>query len=250
MSITSTVNSLSTVFMVGKAIWNVYSAITRPTSFSFSSIQKATAYRPLDWSKYAVDDSDLVYIAPNIAEVVKKTNIVDPMGATVEEVTVGYFFDAFIRESHSGSVRITEHPVQGGANISDHAYNLPDRLTIEVFMSDSMETVKASQFTAEKTKSVSAFQKLKELKEKRTLVSVRTRLHYYENMIIENMSTDDDYTTANKLRCTVSLRQIMMARVAETYVALPKRQVKDKKTGGPKQVADPGASPLALIGGQ
>src|SRR3972149_4267465 len=53
----------------------------------------------------------------------------------------GYFFDAFIRQEHRTTRRITEHPVQDGANISDHSYQLPAQLTLEIGMSDAMDAV-------------------------------------------------------------------------------------------------------------
>jgi hypothetical protein len=132
----------------------------------------------------------------------------------------GWFFDAFIRESHTGSVRITDHPVQGGANISDHAYNLPDKLTLEIFVSDVMDTLVVGQFKYYETKSISAYEVLRRLKEQRQPLSVRTKLHYYENMIIESMTINDDFKTAKSLRCTVMMREIIMAQMAkETAVA-------------------------------
>ena len=68
MSITSTVNSLSSVYMVGKAAWNVYKVYKRP------SVETATSslegFRPSVRSQYTGDQ--LVYSAPNIAEVKKE----------------------------------------------------------------------------------------------------------------------------------------------------------------------------------
>jgi len=231
MSITSTVNSLSSLYMVGKASWNVYQISKRP---SIDDAPGSDAYRPADWGNYGSDEDQMIYLAPNISEVEKRK------GETGEtyEVSVGYYFDAFTKENHSGSVRVTEHPVQGGSNISDHAYNLPDKLTIEVLVSDSVQPIVAGQFASSKTKSISAYEVIRKLKEKRVLVSVRTRLHYYTNMIIENMSVSDDYKSANSLRCTVSLRQVMMAVVPVEYVTLTKRQAVVETKKGPQSASD------------
>ena len=227
MSITSTVNSLSSLYMVGKAAWNVYQILNRPSIEAPGST--TDAYRPADWGNYGSDEDQMIYLAPNISEVEEVR-----IGKKKEtyEVTVGYYFDAFTKENHSGSVRVTEHPVQGGANISDHAYNLPDKLTLEILVSDSVESIVAGQFSGSKSKSITAYEVLRSLKERRVLVSVRTRLHYYTNMIIENISVSDDYKSANSLRCTVSLRQVMMAVVPVEYVTLTKRHaVGDTKKG-------------------
>ena len=240
MSITSTVNSLSSLYMVGKAAWNVYQILKRP---SIDDAPGSDAYRPADWGNYGSDEDQMIYLAPNISEVEERTG---EIGETYE-VTVGYYFDAFTKENHVGSVRVTEHPVQGGSNISDHAYNLPDKLTIEVLVSDSVQPIVAGQFASGKTKSISAYEVLRKLKEKRVLVSVRTRLHYYTNMIIEGMNVSDDYKSANSLKCTVSLRQVMMAVVPVEYVTLTKRQAVVETNKGTKSATD-GQSILSAAG--
>ena len=241
MSITSTVSSLSSLYMVGKATWNVYQILKRPSIDDPGSAKGA--YRPADWGNYGSDEDQMIYLAPNISEAEKK---IGESGETYE-VPVGYYFDAFTKENHVGSVRVTEHPVQGGSNISDHAYNLPDKLTIEVLVSDSVQPIVAGQFASSKTKSISAYEVIRKLKEKRVLVSVRTRLHYYTNMIIENMSVSDDYKSANSLRCTVSLRQVMMAVVPVEYVTLTKRQAVVETKKGPQSASD-GESLLSKAG--
>jgi hypothetical protein len=227
--------------MVGKSSWNVYQILNRPTIKAPGSA--TDAYRPADWGNYGSDEDQMIYLAPNISEVEERTG---EIGETYE-VTVGYYFDAFTKENHVGSVRVTEHPVQGGSNISDHAYNLPDKLTIEVLVSDSVQPIVSGQFASGKTKSISAYEVLRKLKEKRVLVSVRTRLHYYTNMIIENMSVSDDYKSANSLRCTVSLRQVMMAVVPVEYVTLTKRQAVVETNKGTKSATD-GQSILSAAG--
>ncbi len=238
MSITSTVNSVSSVFMVGKAVWNVFKVVTR--SAAYAPISKDEAYRPGTWGRYG-DESQMLYLAPNITEKKKKT---ESEGSSEEEVTIGYFFDAFLRENHTGTVKVTDHPVQGGMNISDHAYNLPDTLTIEVFASDSMDSLKTNQFKTLSTKSKSVYETLRGLKERRVLLGVRTRLRRYENMIIENMTVSDDYKTSNALRCTISFKQIIMASVAEKYVLVQKSQVVNNNNKGSQQPEAPKASDL------
>ena len=241
MSITSVVNSLSSLYMVGKSSWNVYQILNRPTIKAPGSA--TDAYRPADWGNYGSDEDQMIYLAPNISEVEERTG---EIGETYE-VTVGYYFDAFTKENHVGSVRVTEHPVQGGSNISDHAYNLPDKLTIEVLVSDSVQPIVSGQFASGKTKSISAYEVLRKLKEKRVLVSVRTRLHYYINMIIEGMNVSDDYKSANSLKGTVSLRQVMMAVVPVEYVTLTKRQAVVETNKGTKSATD-GQSILSAAG--
>lgn len=239
MSISNVVNSISTAYMVGRAAWNVYKRLTVTPDHLTS---KDVPYRPsTEW--VGKGNADL---AKDQAFMLTASNI-----ASTDEngVIYGWFFDAFLKESHVGSVRVTEHPVQSGANISDHAYNLPDKLTIEILMSDVMDTVIANQFYNEgpKTKSISAYEVLRQLKEKRQPLKVRTRLYYYENMLIENMTTNDDFKTGESLRCTVMMRQIMMASVS-TGVVSAKPFVSKRQKKGTQQTKTPGNTPGMVAG--
>lgn len=148
----------------------------------------------------------------------------------------GLFFDAIIHTDTEEQLTITSHPVQTGANISDHAYREPSRVTMEVFMSDVMASRLPGQFTdagsglmsgfdvasavkAAGSRSVSAYLRLVELQRAKVPFSVYTRLGVYKNMLIENISTPDDANTAHGLRCTVSMREVLMAQVATTKVS-------------------------------
>ena len=69
----------------------------------------------------------------------------------------GYFFDAFIDMHHTHESKITSHPVQSGANITDHIYTEPVELSMTIRMSDSMAGLVAGQFVGRYTRSVSAY---------------------------------------------------------------------------------------------
>src|SRR5258707_82000 len=46
-------------------------------------------------------------------------------------------FDSTIREEHHGTTTVTEHAVEKGANISDHARPELDRITCDVIVSNT-----------------------------------------------------------------------------------------------------------------
>jgi hypothetical protein len=239
MSISSPVNSLDSSFLVAdSSAWDIYS----PDSGLLDGIIGATGsgYRPVNWALSSEDDSSLETIG-----IKTLSNIAEMQSSGESGTAIGYFFDGFIMESHTGAVRITEHPVQSGANISDHAYNLPDRLDIEIYVSDVMDVVIAGQFSDYSTKSISAYETLRRLKEQRQFLSVHTRLHDYENMLIENMSTPDDYKTSNSFRCRVQLREILVATVATETVESTQPLV-NSETSSKASVTEPApASALA-----
>ncbi len=160
--------------------------------------QQDGPWRPQEWAGLSASAEQLVYVKTNIG---------------------GYFFDAIVREEHTTSLKITEHPVQTGANITDHSYVQPSRLTMEVAMSDAMDSVVAGQFTEGVTKSVSAYQTLLRLQQTRVPLQVVTRLNVYQNMLIEEMTAPDDMKTLYGLRCTVMLKEIFVVEVSKTTVS-------------------------------
>ncbi len=248
MSFKGTLNNLSLFYMLGKAAWNVYNLANAPSPNVEGS---AYPYRPAEWVSRqggldVSDQAELVSIIPN--NISRKELKNNEETGDKEQTTVGYFFDAFIREGHSGTVKVTEHPVQTGANISDHAYNLPDRLNVEIFVSDSMDEVLTGQFSDYETKSVSAYMVLRKLKEERQLVNINTRLFYYENMIIETLDSDDDYKMANGLKCLVSFRQVMIASVAKQSVNSVSSQTINQNKKGPQNTETPKSGSLLYEG--
>lgn len=58
-----------------------------------------------------------------------------------------YVFDVYMSVSHQLSNQITEHPVQYGANVSDHILNQPDIITFQIGMSDCSQDLIAGQFS-------------------------------------------------------------------------------------------------------
>lgn len=125
----------------------------------------------------------------------------------------GFFFDAYLRLDHTRKTKITQHPVETGAAITDHAYVEPAELIIEVGMSDACVSYIQGQFNQKYTRSVSAIDTLWKLQEQRIPMDVLTRLKLYRNMLIEVISVPDDWQTINGLKATVTLREIEVVQV-------------------------------------
>lgn len=132
----------------------------------------------------------------------------------------GYFFDGFLNVDHSLRTTITTHPVQEGANISDHAYNEPVELVMTIKMSDTKSDIVNSQFAGiSYTRSVGAFNILKEIQKQRLAFQVHTRLDTYQNMMITGLSVSDSLESLYGLEATVSLKQILVANVKTVKIS-------------------------------
>ena len=114
---------------------------------------------------------------------------------------------------------VTSHPVQTGANISDHMYLEPVQITMEIGMSDCMASMVRGQWVGAYTKSISAYRKLCELQAARIPFTVLTRLNQYQNMVIRSISVNDDASTLYGLRATVNLQQLILANVTTEKVS-------------------------------
>jgi hypothetical protein len=203
---------------------------------TFAGLPTDTGYRPLSWG-FRTSSEQLVYMQTNVD---------------------GLFFDAILSTNTQESLTITSHPVQSGANISDHAFRNPTKISMEIMMSDVMASRVPGQFTegggvrgavlsmagANNSKSISAYQRLLELQRMRLPFSVKTRLGYYNNMLIESIDTPDDVNTLSGLKCTINMREILVAQVAtEKVSARPWTTSKGTNNGS----VEPGGVPESIL---
>lgn len=159
-----------------------------------------------------------------------------------------YFFDAFLRLDHTSRLRVTQHPVQTGAAITDHAILEPKEIIIEVGMSDCATSFIPGQFDGSWSRSVKAWEVLKQLQESRIPINVLTRLGLYKNMLIVVLSAPDDYRTLHGLRATVTLQEILVAEVSTVKISARPHVTGKTKRGSPEPV-NPNQSILTQLQG-
>ncbi len=163
--------------------------------------------------------------------------------AEKEKVNIGgLFFDAIFTTTTEHQLMITQHPVQTGANISDHAYVQPVKITMDIGVSDAMAyRIPGAYDNLGPTKSISAYRALCKMMELRIPVKVLTRLNTYENMLIESIVVNDDVSTLYALKATVQLVQILVVNVgtekasAREWTTDTEKQAKDVP---PQEVRD------------
>lgn len=133
-------------------------------------------------------------------------------------------FDVTVEEVHEDELTITEHPVEQGAEISDHAYKNPETVTIRAGITDCKQDggKPSSEF----------YEKLLELQKKREPMDVVTGKRMYENMLIQSISETTDNNTENALMVTMTLRQVHIVETKVTSVPPSTRHKNPAKTGG------------------
>lgn len=151
-------------------------------------------------------------------------------------------FDAVIRDTHEASAEITDHPVERGADVSDHVRKNLDSVTLEVVVSNEpirqpgsqMEGVTSGQagleirepapfglglvvakanvlvFDGEFDRVRTVHEELLRLMNEGVVVGILTSLREYENMLLRRVSPIREAATGDSLRATVEAREIII----------------------------------------
>lgn len=145
-------------------------------------------------------------------------------------------FDAAVNETHSGKMTITDHPVEQGANVADHAQREPDGLEINGIVSNTPillnfdETVQPSIPGGDPlNRAQDAYDEFTRLKDTAALLAVATELRDYVDMMIESITVRRDKQTRHILDIDLSMREFRKASVESIAAPQP---VKKKHRGG------------------
>jgi hypothetical protein len=165
-------------------------------------------------------------------------------------------FDAVISERHDGEVDVTEHPVEKGANITDHARPKPWVVTIEAIISNTpidkeqnTRIISSRGFTIETSAQQeypqgtvgyveTAFQKLISMRDACEFMTVVTELRTYRNMILTSLTVPRDNKTGDAIKFTVAFKEILTTEILTKQVKVAKSSQGKKQDLG-KQATKP-----------
>ncbi|WCM21356.1 hypothetical protein NDK50_07885 [Paraburkholderia bryophila] len=168
--------------------------------------------------------------------------------------------DATIEEVHTDDMEITDHPVEQGATISDHAFKRHAEVIVTAGWSDSPNNsglstqlvgfaansnsavravIGAAEFAASAVGTIAnivngtgagspssaAYAELVSMQSNRTLFTIYTGKRMYQNMLIKSLATTTDQKTENSAVIRISFRQILMAQTQT--VTVPDSSVMD-----------------------
>lgn len=165
---------------------------------------------------------------------------------------------ATLEEKHEDNLEVTNHPVEQGASITDHAFKRPSEVILHLGWSNSPSTSgglanaaagaisavspAAAQLTnayglvtgvqstlagGAADRSQKAYQDLLQLMETRALFVIYTGKRVYTNMICKSLMTETDYKSENALLITVTCQQVIL--VNTQTVPLSKNKVSNPK---------------------
>ncbi|HHT7500551.1 TPA: phage baseplate protein [Klebsiella pneumoniae] len=129
-----------------------------------------------------------------------------------------------ISEKHNDTLEITEHPVEVGAAISDHAYRRPSEVVMQVGFSgggsllDFLDTTSFGLSVGLSPKET--YQELLDLQNSRVPFDVVTGKRIYSNMLIRALEVTTDRTSENVLSAVLTLREVIITSTTTTQVAV------------------------------
>lgn len=142
------------------------------------------------------------------------------------EITIPVTFE----EAHQDELQITEHPVEKGAEINDHAFKRQPEVVIKCGWSNSDLKALAGTIQAvfvggglpSADYISTVYSQLLELQERREPFDVVTSLRKYDSMLFKSLAVLKDQKTGAALSVTATLKQL---RIVETQATtLPPRE--------------------------
>lgn len=123
--------------------------------------------------------------------------------------------------------RTTEHPVETGAQITDHIVTDPISIQVEGFFSDAAFRVDPSDdFDLGPGRAAAILAELDAVRKARELLVVETRDIVYRNMVLTDFRVPRDGDTGDAGRVQITFRQITL--VERRFILVP-RAADDKK---------------------
>lgn len=172
-------------------------------------------------------------------------------------IGVALTFDCLESESVDLESEITDHPVEVGANITDHARNKPDRISIVGWISNTplsteqkQRAVEALGITIQTTSledapagvdgyAENARSIIREIKEKHEIVTVVTPSGVYSNMMLERATMPKDYETGDAACFHLEFKQVTFAQLQVEIVKIPADSKGKGRVNIGKQAAKP-----------
>jgi hypothetical protein len=156
-----------------------------------------------------------------------------PEPVTIRPVRSIDAFTAYVVLDETGTdeLEITEHPVQEGAVVADHAYLKPTTLGMRVVFGDDLQPLEET------------YAQLLDLQALREPIDVVTGKRIYRSMLIRSLACTTDPTTENILAVSLALKEIIIVQVEVSSVPPRAKQAQPAKTGGTQNAGAKSAQP-------
>lgn len=125
----------------------------------------------------------------------------------------GFIADVTIEEIHFDALEVTRHPVEVGAQVTDHSFKLPASVIIKAGWSNSSEQAGGDpEFVNE------IYAALQELQDSRQPFDIVTGKRSYENMLMTRLGVRTDERSENSLMLEAECREILLVNTQTVSV--------------------------------
>lgn len=149
----------------------------------------------------------------------------------------GIIPDVVVEEHHTDTMSLTDHPVETGAAITDHAFVNPAEVSLHVAWSNSKAVansiVSGSLFSGSINDVNDVYRQLLALQRSATTFDLATGKRTYSDMLIKSLSVTTDKDTENALAVTAILRQVIKVQTVATALAPADAHANPEDTAAP-----------------
>lgn len=161
------------------------------------------------------------------------TLLYQPFQAIIDTLVL----DCSVKEEHTAEVEVTDHAVEQGSAITDHARPKPEELTIEGIVSNTplssfqvTRAVNQQGVTLQTTSQANnargmpgaaelAYTQLRSLRDSGKLVTIVTQLRTYDNMAMTSLKVPREDKIGDVLKFECKFKQVRIVTNAVTVVA-------------------------------
>ena len=174
-------------------------------------------------------------------------DIITLVPKTIGPVRVG----CTIEEAHQDELQITEHPVEKGAQINDHAFKLQPEVTIQCGWSNSdlaaligtLESIVEGGSLPSADYISTVYSQLLALQQTREPFDVVTSLRMYRDMLFKSLRVVKDQKTGQALSVTATLKQIRIVQTQATKLPPKESQADPQATAETQNTGTKAAAP-------
>lgn len=135
----------------------------------------------------------------------------------------GLVFDATLKEAHTSEIEVTRNPIETGADVADHMYVKPKKVTISAGVTDDPLYVSTNDLFTGTSRTQAAFDLLVSLQESGEPFDIQTGLRLYQSMMCLSIRTEQDKDTTRVLFFEAEFEEVRI--VSTQTVTYPPRKV-------------------------
>lgn len=149
--------------------------------------------------------------------------------------------DCTVEEDHTDDLTITGHPVEQGAQVSDHAFREPSVVVLSVGFSNS-----SVQAGGDESYVRNRYDDILTLQRSREPFTIVTGKRTYQNMLIRGIAVKTDQTTEAVLSARLTCREVIIVQTQTVAVPDSAVQADPKKTAAIQNAGTQVAQPATM----